>query len=498
MDTPVRVRFAPSPTGEPHVGNIRSALFNWLYARHTEGVFILRIEDTDQNRLAPGALEAIFEGLRWLGLEWDEGPEYGGPHEPYVQSERTHLGIYTQHARQLIASGWAYECCCPSERLDEVRKAMQAQKRPPMYDRHCRVPQQREAMRAQHPDATPVVRFAIPEAGDTTFTDEVRGEVTVANGTLDDFVLLKSDGFPTYHLSNVVDDHLMEITHVIRGDEWLPSTPRHVLLYRAFGWEQTMPRFVHLPLILGPDRAKLSKRHGATSITEYQREGYLPEVMVNFLALLGWSLDDKTEILSARDLMRSFSLERIGKAAAVFNRDKLDWMNGYYIRELDPLELTDRLILYLERPEAEGGLPVRITRPIDERYLHRIVPLVQERLKTLGEAAGLVDFFFLADGDLDYDAATLSGKQLDAAAAQRALAAALASLQTQSDWSHGALEALCRPLAEELELKTGPFFGVLRVAVSGRTVSPPLFETMAVLGRERALARLNLALQKLS
>lgn len=497
MDRPVRVRYAPSPTGEPHVGNIRSALFNWLYARHTEGTFIVRIEDTDQTRLVPGALQAILDGLRWLGLEWDEGPDYGGPYAPYVQSERTKLGIYAEHARVLVDRGWAYECYCPSVRLDAVRQEQQAQKLPPMYDRHCRDAAARAAMRAQHPGAAPVVRFRIPlDEGEVRFVDQVRGEVAVAAATLDDFVLLKSDGFPTYHLSNVVDDHLMEITHVIRGDEWLPSTPRHLLLYRAFGWETSMPLFVHLPLILGPDRAKLSKRHGATSILDYQREGYLPEAMVNFLALLGWSLDDKTEIMSARQLIRNFSLDRIGKTAAVFNREKLEWMNGMYIREMEPLDVADRVLNYLERPEAAGGLPDRIARPIDERLLAEIIPLIQERLKLLGEAAGMVDFFF--SDDLDYDAAALTGKAVDAATARRGLERALEQVGPLKSWDHAALEAALRPLAEELGLKVGPYFGVLRVAVTGRTVSPPLFETMAVLGRDRCVQRLRAAAARLA
>ncbi|MBI2887834.1 MAG: glutamate--tRNA ligase [Chloroflexi bacterium] len=501
---PVRTRYAPSPTGEPHVGNIRTALFAWLYARHTGGVFILRVEDTDLARIAPGALEAIQESLRWLGLDWDEGPEVGGPHAPYIQSERTRLGVYQEYSQRLLDSGWAYQCYCPPERLDEVRREQQRQKLPPMYDRHCRDPRQREAMGQQHPGAGPVVRFAVPQEGHTAFTDLVRDEITVANATLDDFVLLKSDGFPTYHLSNVVDDRLMEITHVIRGDEWLPSTPRHILLYRALGWDAHMPAFVHLPLILGPDRAKLSKRHGATSVTDYQRLGYLPEALVNFLALLGWSLDDKTELMTREDLVQHFSLERIGKTAAVFNKDKLDWMNGVYIRGLGQEELAERLLPFLERrpelvegrPKAEparqgeGGLPDTIARPIDRGYLHAIVPLIQERLKLLSEAPGLVDFFF--QQELTYEDKALNA--LKSPEATRALEAALARLELQSDFSHEALEALLRPMAEELGLKTGVFFGLLRAAVTGRTVSPPLFETMAVLGRTRCLARVKRAL----
>ena len=489
----VRVRFAPSPTGEPHVGNIRTALFSWLYARHTDGVFILRVEDTDQARVIPGALEAIFEGLRWLGLDWQEGPQVDGPFAPYIQSERAALGIYADHGRQLVDHGWAYECYCPPARLDEVRKQLQAQKLPPMYDRWCRNPDQRTQMAAQNPGAKPVVRFAIPQEPDeqVTFNDFVRGEISVAASTLDDFVLLKSDGFPTYHLANVVDDRLMEISHVIRGDEWLPSTPRHVLLYRAFSWEDKMPVFVHLPLILGPDRAKLSKRHGSTSIADYRKEGYLPEVMINFLALLGWALDDKTEIIEPPRLIRNFTLERIGKTAAVFNKEKLDWMNGVYLREMDGLELADRVLLLMEAPEAEGGLPDAIPRPVDEGYLARIMPLVQERMRVFNDAAPLIDLFF--DEAFAFD--DKARKTLEAPEAARPLQAALERLERQQDWSHPGLEALLRPMAEEFGLKTGPFFGLLRAAITGRTVSPPLFESMEVLGKSRCLARLGQACQ---
>ncbi len=488
----VRVRFAPSPTGEPHVGNIRTALFNWLFARHSRGVFIVRIEDTDQTRLVPGALQTILDGLRWLGLDWQEGPEVDGQFAPYFQSERTASGIYQEHCRQLLESGWAYECYCSSERLDRIRREQQEAKQPPMYDRWCRDPEHRAQMQQENPGARPVVRLKIPLSEDTVFNDLVRGEISVANNTLDDLVLLKSDGFPTYHLANVVDDHLMEISHVIRGDEWLPSTPRHVLLYRAFGWEDHMPIFCHLPLILGPDKAKLSKRHGATSILDYERMGYLPEAMVNFLALLGWSLDDKTEIIPEYELTRAFTLERVGKTAAVFNKDKLDWMNGVYIRDLDALDLADRLLIRLEAVEAEGGLPDVISRPIDETYLARIMPLIQERLKLLSEAAGLVDFFF--DQAFNYD--DKSRKTLESPESKAALKAALDRLESFDEWhEHTALEALLRPQADELGLKPGAFFGILRAAVTGRTVSPPLFETMQVLGRERSMARLRQSLE---
>ena len=476
MDT-VRVRFAPSPTGYPHVGNIRTALFNWLFARHNQGVFILRIEDTDQERKVEGVVDIIIDSLKWLGLDYDEGP--------YIQSER--LDIYRRHAEQLVKEGKAYYCFCSPERLDAMRKQQMANKLPPGYDRHCRnlMPEQVEGERQQ--GKRPVVRFKMPLIGQTHVTDLIRGEVVFENNLLDDFVLLKSDGYPTYHLANVVDDHFMEISHVLRAEEWLSSTPRHLLLYQAFNW--TPPHFAHLPMILGPDKSKLSKRHGATAINEYREMGYLPEAMVNFLALLGWSLDDKTEIMSVEEIVRNFSLERISKTAAVFNLSKLQWMNGVYIRRLSPDDFARRCLPFLER-----DLPPEVTRPLDVSYLRSMAPLVQERVKTLAEVPSLVDFFFIEA--LDYDLSLLLGK-LEKNQAMAILQKSIAALQNLPEWKAEAMEAAVRPLAEEMGMKAGPFFGVLRVAVTGRTASPPLFQTMEVLGRERCMHKLEAAAAKL-
>ncbi|MBI4216431.1 MAG: glutamate--tRNA ligase [Chloroflexi bacterium] len=486
----VRVRYAPSPTGAPHVGNIRTALFNWLFARHHGGSFIVRIEDTDQERLVPGALEAILEGLRWLGLDWDEGPEVGGPYGPYIQSERQ--GLYRQEAERLVAQGHAYRCYCSPQTLAQMREEQARRQEPPRYDRRCRELSAGERARREAAGERWVVRFQTPLAGQTPFDDLIRGQVVFDNATLDDFVLLKSDGYPTYHLANVVDDHAMRISHVMRADEWLASTPRHVLLYAALGWEP--PQFAHLPMILGPDRAKLSKRHGATSILEYRDKGYLPEAMTNFMALLGWSLDDKTELLDREELTRHFSLERIGKTGAIFNLEKLDWMNGVYIRKLPPAELAQRLLPFLERPEQEGGLPEAVARPLDRAYLGRIVPLIQERLKTLAEAPALVDFFFL---NLPYEPSLLLGKRLSPEAARAGLERAQVVLKGLVAFEAEALEGVLRPLAETLGLKAGDFFGLLRVAVTGRAVAPPLFQTMAALGRARCRERLEAAIKKL-
>ena len=483
MTPPVRVRFPPSPTGIPHVGNMRTALFNWLFARHHGGAFILRIEDTDQARKVPGAVEAIIHSLLWLGLEWDEGPQLDGSEKgafgSYTQSTRKEAGLYAEHSRELIATGHAYVCTCTSERLDALRKMQQEKGIPPMYDRHCRE-------KNLPPEGQYVVRFKIPIGGATTFHDVVRGNITYKNETLDDLVLLKTDGYPTYHLANVVDDHLMQISHVIRADEWLPSTPRHKLLYEAFGW--TPPIFAHMPLILGPDRSKLSKRHGATALLDYRDQGYLPEAMTNFLALLGWSLDDKTEIFSRNDLVKHFDVARVGATGAIFNQEKLSWMNGLYIRErISEDDLTTRVLAILEKT-----LPADIHRPLDSAYVRKIVPLIKDRMKTLNDAPQLSDFFFLPK--LTFPEKDIVQKGMDKASTAKALETALAKIEALPQFDAPSLEAVMRPLAEALGLKTGQLFGAIRTAVTGKTVTPPLFETMAVLGRDRSLERMRAAI----
>jgi glutamyl-tRNA synthetase len=465
------------------VGNIRTALFNWLFARHCGGSFIVRIEDTDVARKIEGALEAILEGLSWLGLDWDEGPEVGGKYGPYFQSQR--LDAYRVAAQRLVSQGDAYPCYCSPQRLEEMRAEQVRRKLPPGYDRHCRNLSPEERTQIEAEGITPVVRFKAPLSGQTRFSDLIRGEVVFQNNTIDDFVLLKSDGYPTYHLASIVDDHLMEISHVLRAEEWLSSTPRHLLLYQALGFEP--PQFAHLPMILGADRAKLSKRHGAVSITEYQQQGYLPEVMVNFLALLGWSLDDRTEILSRQQLVDSFSLERVSRTAAIFNREKLDWMNGVYIRSLNVDDFTQRALPFLER-----DLPPPVKRPLPVEYVSRIMPLVQERARTLAEVMPLTQFFF--ETKLELDPSLLIGKGMDQQSTRKALETARAGLAELEAFDEDTLESVLRPLAEELGLKTGQLFGTLRVAVTGRTAAPPLFQTMAVLGRERCLTRIDKAL----
>lgn len=489
--TPVRTRFAPSPTGLPHVGNIRTAQFAWLFARHHGGSFIVRIEDTDVARRVEGSVEAILDSLRWLGLDWDEGPEVGGKYGPYFQSQR--LELYQKAARRLVAEGHAYYCYCSPQRLEEMRKEQSRRKVPPGYDRHCRSLSEADRKQKEAEGIIPVVRFKTPLTGQTRFNDLILGNISFENSLLDDLVLLKSDGYPTYHMASIVDDHEMEITHVIRADEWLSSTPRHVLLYAAMGYAP--PLFAHLPLILGPDRSKLSKRHGAVSVTEYRDQGLLPEAMLNFLALLGWALDAKTELFTREELVKSFRLEGVSKTGAIFNIEKLKWMNGVYIRQLPPDEFARRATPFLERPFAEGGVPSEVERPLPIDYVRQIMPLVQERAKTLGEVSQLTQYFF-TEG-LKYETNLLISKGMTPESTAQALQVSLERITGLKTFDAAALEALLRPLAEELGLKSGQLFGALRTAVTGETATPPLFQTMEVLGRERCQKRIQSAIEKL-
>ncbi len=474
---PVRVRYAPSPTGEPHIGTTRTALFNWLLARGSGGSFIVRIEDTDQARKVEGSVDRLLESLRWLGLDWDEGPTY--------QSER--LELYQRAADRLVASDKAYRCYCSPDRLAELRREQSRLKKDPRYDRRCRSLGDQERRAEEERGDPAVVRFAMPADGSTVVNDVIRGEVSFENERLDDFVILKSDMFPTYHLASVVDDNAMGITHVLRAEEWLSSAPRHLRLYEALGWEP--PQLAHLPTILAPDKSKLSKRHGATSVLEYREQGFLPDAMLNFMTLLGWSLDDRTEIFSREELVSSFSLERVSKSGAVFDIDKLRWMNGHYIRETSHEELADALLKYWRSNPAEEvpDLP-------GKDYLERIVPLIQPRMKTLSDAAPLIPFFF---SPADYEADELVQKGMDAPGARAALEASLEALEGLESFDAASTDGALRPLAGPLEIKVGQLLGTLRVAITGLQVSPPLFESMEVLGRDRTLAAIREALDRL-
>ncbi|HLJ80937.1 MAG TPA: glutamate--tRNA ligase [Ktedonobacterales bacterium] len=492
---PARTRYAPSPTGFPHIGNYRTALFAYLIAKHSGGQFILRIEDTDRKRYVEGATENIMEGLRWLGLNWDEGPEAGGDYGPYFQSER--LDVYREHGEKLIETGHAYRCYCTEERLEAMRAEQRARKEPEHYDRRCRnlTPTERAAREAE--GLASVVRFAAPLEGTTTYHDALRGDLTFDNTTIDDMVLLKSDGFPTYNFANIVDDHLMDITHVIRGEEYISSAPRYAQVYRAFGWEE--PEVIHAGLVLAPDRSKLSKRHGALPLLDYRDKGYLPEAVNNFLVLLGWALDDHTEFFTLDDLVKVFDYKRIGTSPSVFDIARLDWFNGQYIRKMTPDELLDRAMPFLV-----STLPA--VAHADRTYATEVLALDQERIKTLADVPALTAFFF--EDQPEYDPALLLSKNLDAARAIEALTALTPILREQGDWTHDALLAtldafvvangFLRKKADGSEVPDrGPVFMLVRVATSGRKETPGLPEMLALLGKERVLTRLDVAREKL-
>ena len=485
-----RVRFAPSPTGLMHIGGFRTELFNWLYARHTGGTFILRIEDTDTLRTAEGAVDFLIEGMRWLGMDIDEGPGVGGPFGPYYQPSRR--ALYQQYASQLIESGQAYTCYCTHERLDEMRKEQIAQKLPPRYDRRCRYLTVEERAANEAAGQKWTVRFAMPVEGETVVHDALHGDIVFQNTNIDDTILLKANGLPTYHLAHVVDDHLMEITHLIRAEEWISSAPLHVHVWEALGWE--MPPIYHVPDVLGKDKRKLSKRHGAASWKELEEQGFLPEAVFNFLALIGWSYDDKTELFTREELIQSFSLERINVSGAIYDAEKLAWMNGVYIRKLSIEEMTRRTLPYMERPQAEGGLPDDIQRPLDPIYAQHVLSLEQERLRTLGEAAHAVSFFFSENWEYE---TPLMQKGLDEDGTRNALLQMKDLLTELHPWEHATIEAGMRARMTELGLKPAQFLGAGRVAVSGRKATPPLFQMMEVLGRERTLARIERALLSL-
>jgi glutamyl-tRNA synthetase len=489
-DHPVRVRFAPSPTGYFHVGGARTALYNWLYARHHEGgVFILRIEDTDRSRYQEEAERDLLDSLRWLGLQWDEGPEVGGDYGPYYSSQR--LDLYQPHAQRLLDEGRAYKCFCSPERLAGVRERQRAEHHEHVgYDRHCRDLTPAQVAEREAEGIPPVIRIKAPLEGQTSFHDVLRGTTTVENAALEDIVLLKSDGYPTYHLANVVDDHLMEISHIMRGDEWLSTCPIHVILYDAFGWEP--PIYVHLPIFLDPGgKGKMSKRKTVgpggreylVLVRDFRAAGYLPEALINYVARIGWSYDDHTELFTREELIERFSLEGLSVSSASFDYDKLDWMNGVYIRQADTGDLAAALLPVY----AEAGLDA------DLETVRQIVPIIQERIKTLRDAVPWSGFIF--QEQIELDRALLIGKKMDAASSREALERARAVVAGVAPFTPEALEGPLRDLAEELGVKVGPLFGILRGAVTGQRVSPPLFETMAIMGRERVLAQMDAGIE---
>ena len=477
--TPPRVRFAPSPTGYLHVGGARTALFNWLYARHVGGTFVLRIEDTDVERSSEDMVTGILTSMKWLGLDWDEGPEVGGPHAPYFQTAR--LDRYRAAAAQLIASGHAYVCYCHPDELKAKRAAAEAEGRAWSYDRTCRALPADEIARREAAGVPRAVRFFVPD-GRTAFDDVVRGHIEFDHAHLEDFVIVRSDTYPTYHLSVVVDDVEMAITHVVRGDDHISNTPKQVLLYRALGAE--VPTFAHVPLILGPDKKRLSKRHGATSVGEYEAQGYLPEAMVNFLALLGWSPGSNEEIFTREQLIQKFTLEGISGGNAVFNPEKLDWFNQQHILRMPANAILERL-----RSEfSKDGLDLVAIDSAERLRIERVVDLVKPRARKLTDIVPLVRPFWGAAIERD---PTAIAKHLGNADVRALLRTWRDEVATVDPFDAQTLEAALRALAASRDTKPGPLIHATRVAVTGQAVSPGIFEVLELMGRDRVLRRLD-------
>jgi len=472
---PVRTRFAPSPTGALHFGSVRTALFAWLAARHDGGAFILRIEDTDQERYIPGTEALIIETLRWLGLEWDEGPEVGGPHEPYIQSLR--IDTYRRQAERLVEEGHAYWCTCTPARLAAMRDAQRQRSEPTRYDRRC-LTRQGDVARERDAGAPGVVRLLMPD-GVTEWDDVVRGRVRFDNADIDDQVLLKSDGYPTYHLAVVVDDHLMEISDVIRSDEWIPSTPKHLAIYAASGW--TPPRFAHVPAVLGPDHQKLSKRRGARNVLEYGELGYLPSAIVNAMALLGWSAGDVQEVFSPEELCERFTLERVNPAPAIFDPRRLDDLNGVHIRRMDADDLVEALEFHLPGTSKD-------TR-------RTLVPMLRDRMVTLADATRLCAPL-LHDVTIGPDV-VFPPRKVDQATAVRMIDACIEAVEQGGLDDQAAMLERLRSVAEAAGAKAREAFRVLYVAVLGTPAGLPVIEAMAFLGRDVSLRRLREARARL-
>ena len=480
----VRTRFAPSPTGYMHVGNLRTALYTYLMAKHEDGTFILRIEDTDQGRYVEGAVDVIYNTLREAGLNWDEGPDIGGPVGPYVQSER--MGMFKQYAEQLVAEGKAYYCFCTEERLEALHAEQRARGEMTHYDGCCRDLPEEEVKKRLAAGEPYVIRQKIPRTGITGFDDVVYGHIEVENSEMDDQILIKTDGMPTYNFANVVDDHLMGITHVIRGDDHVSNTPRQILIYEALGLP--VPTFGHVPMILGPDRQKLSKRHGATSVEEYRDAGYLSDAFVNYLALLGWSLDGETTIIPRDVLASKFSLDRISKNPATFDPKKLDWVNAEYINGMSDAQFADEIMV----PELhEAGL-IEGNVEYGEDWIDALAAIVKPRTKMPTDAVTVAAPIFATAETLEYDEKSVN-KGLAKEGMGAILDAAKAALEGVTEWTAANIDAALEPLPEQMDLKKRVVFQAVRVAVCGNMVSPPLGETMALVGRDDCLARIDRA-----
>ena len=481
----VRVRYAPSPTGLQHIGGVRTALFNYFFAKANGGKFILRVEDTDRERYSDESLQDLYDTLEWLGVKWDEGPVVGGPYGPYIQSER--FAIYQEYAKKLVDMGKAYYCYCSAERLEALRQQQMEEKSPVQgYDGHCRnlTAEERAALEAQ--GIKPVIRLKVPREGSTTFHDVLMGDITRENKDISpDPVLLKSDGFPTYHLANVIDDHLMGITHIMRAQEWIPSGPLHVILYEAFGWQ--VPTYCHLPMVMGNDGHKLSKRHGSTSVRDFRQKGYLPEALLNYVSLVGWSYDGEKEFFTREELEKCFSLEKINKAPGVFDYQKLDWFNAQYIRRKGDTELAELLMPYLREAGLLSGDGISFER------LVAFVPGIRDRITLLSDIVPMCEFI---NDNGDPEAALLIPKKMDAAGTLNALKnvydvvkAGLGAGKNDEELQQDLMD-----LAQRLGIKNAGVFNPLRTAVTGMAVSPPPFSCIRLLGNEESYRRIERAI----
>lgn len=489
---PARVRFAPSPTGYLHLGGLRTALFNWLYARHTGGHFILRIEDTDQTRYNPDSLDDIMRGLRWLGLNWDEGPDVGGPYGPYIQSERK--AIYHDYIQQLLASGHAYRCYTTEAELEAMREEQRAKGQPLGYDRRHRWLSAEERAAFEATGRSSVIRFAAPLEGITRVHDMIRGDIEVPSDSILDPVLIKSDGMPTYHFANVIDDHLMQITHILRADEWLSSAPLHKQLYDAFGWE--MPALAHLPVILDPSgKGKMSKRKKIVDgkeylalVHEFVEAGYLADAMFNFLTNVGWNFDPEREVFGRAEVIERFGdISAINPKPAALPYEKLEWLNGVYIRALPVTELHQKLAPFLARDLGLDEAELQHSETLSE-----LTPLIQERIKLLTEATPFVDWAFKPAAAITYDdPAAFIGRKMTLEETIAVLEAGIALVDSLDQFTVQKLEEGFRTKSEAMKIKVGPFLTPFRVALTGKTVAPPLFESMAALGREETITRLR-------
>ncbi|MDR2399368.1 MAG: glutamate--tRNA ligase [Endomicrobium sp.] len=487
----VRVRFAPSPTGDLHIGGVRTALFNWLFAKNKGGKFILRIEDTDEARSTEASIQVILDAMKWLQLDWNEGPGNElSKYAPYYQMKRKERGIYQKYLDDLITKGLAYLCYCTSEEVDEIRKKAQANKLPPKYDGRCRHLTTEQRLQKEKEGRKAVIRFKMPDTGVTVLDDLIRGRVEFDNSLLDDLVIMKASGVPTYNFACVIDDYLMDITHVLRGDDHIPNTPRQIQIYNALGWKT--PEFAHMAMILGSDGARLSKRHGHTSVLEYRKEGYLQEALINYLALLGWSTEDSQQIFTIEELVEKFSTGRCGSSPSIFDPEKLLWLNGEKIRSKSVEQIYELFVDWLEYTDNE-----KIIDDWDKDLLKKAIALEHDKIKLLKDIPYLVDFFFVREvvyNDEAVKKVLLSEKSKDTA--KIVLIESAERLKNQQDFSSDALEKYARDLTTEKGIKTGQVFHPIRVAISGRTQGPSLFHMMELMGKDEVVKRINATVSK--